>query len=221
VRPGPLRIAHRGMPRAFIENTVPSFRAAISARADGIELDVHATSDGVVIVHHDEVVPGVGEIARTPWNALRDHELAPGIGIPTLEEVCQLVDERTELFVEIKGAGIEQPVLDVLRGHRGRVAIHSFDHALIRRIAASGSSYRLGLLLEGDVSAAAELMRAQGAIDLWPEQSIVTEALIRDVQGMGGRVIAWTVNDGSVARRLAALGIDGLCTDDVRLLDAR
>ena len=51
----PLRIAHRGMPRRLRENTLPSFAAALAAGADGIELDVHATSDGVVVVHHDAV----------------------------------------------------------------------------------------------------------------------------------------------------------------------
>jgi glycerophosphoryl diester phosphodiesterase len=207
------------MPRAFPENTLPSFRAAISAGADGIELDVHATADGVVVVNHDDTVPGVGPIARTPWSALRGEERAPVIAIPTLLEVCALVDGRAELFVEIKGAGIEQAVLEVLRGYRGEVAIHSFDHALIGRIAESGSTCRLGLLVENYPSSTAALMRAHGATDLWPEQSIASEALIREVQAFGGRVIAWTVNDRSLARRLEQLGIDGLCTDDVRLLD--
>jgi glycerophosphoryl diester phosphodiesterase len=50
--PAPLLIAHRGMPRRERENTLPSFRAALHAGADAIELDVHATPDGVVKFEH-------------------------------------------------------------------------------------------------------------------------------------------------------------------------
>ena len=208
------------MPRAFRENTLPSFDAAISAGADGIELDVHATSDGVVVVHHDDEVPGAGAIAGLTWDVLRRAELGSGARIPTLNDVCVLAGDRVELFVEIKGAGIEGPVLDVLRAHSGRVAIHSFDHALIARIAASGSSCRLGLLLERETADVAALMREHGARDVWPHHSLATPQLVGAVHRAGGRAIAWTVNDRALASRLTSFHIDGLCTDDVRLLVA-
>src|SRR4051794_40761774 len=113
----PLRIAHRGMPRLARENTLPSFELALDAGADGLELDVHATADGVVVVHHDaELRRGPG-IASVPFAELRRHEAAPGVPIPTLEELCELVAGRATLFVEIKGAGIERAVLDTLAGY--------------------------------------------------------------------------------------------------------
>ncbi|MEP6730021.1 MAG: glycerophosphodiester phosphodiesterase [bacterium] len=213
----PLRIAHRGMPRRARENTLASFALALAAGADGIELDVHATSDGVVVVHHDPVLPGGWAIAALShaevWEATS--ATAP---LCTLHEVCALVGGRAELFVEIKGDGIEQLVVQALEGYDGAAAIHSFDHALIQRLASSECGYRLGALIEADVADARALMERTGASDLWPHYSLVTSALVRDVHSAGGRVIPWTVNEPVDIGRVTALGVDGICTDDVGLL---
>lgn len=214
----PLRIAHRGMPRRERENTLPSFSAALSAGADGIELDVHATSDGTVVVHHDAQLPGDVSIARTSWRDLRRAAQGARIEIPTLASVCELVGERAELFVEIKGAEIEREVVAVLRGHRGPSAIHSFDHAAIARLARRDGSLRLGLLFEERVPDVAAMLAANGARDAWPHYSVVDGPLLEAVHGAGGRVIAWTVNDSRDIARLSKLGVDGLCTDDVTLV---
>jgi glycerophosphoryl diester phosphodiesterase len=215
----PLRIAHRGMPRRLPENTLPSFAAALAAGAQGIELDVHATADDVVIVHHDPTLRGL-EIRRSTWAQLSERDVAPGVRAPTLTEVCRLVNGGAELFVEIKGEGIETQVVDALRDYAGRTAIHSFDHALIGRLAQRGVPYRLGILFEDDATDAPHAMRQHGALDVWPHYSLVTETLIGEVHSAGGRVIPWTVNDRAQARRLASLGVDGLCTDDVEALFA-
>jgi glycerophosphoryl diester phosphodiesterase len=214
----PLRIAHRGMPRREPENTLPSFAAALSAGADGIELDVHATSDGVVVVHHDPRVAGGTAIAGVTWRELRDAATEGGLEIPTLDAVCELVGDAAELFVEIKGVGIEREVAAVLADHHGPSAIHSFDHATIRRLARLDRRLRLGLLFEERVPDAAALLEANGARDAWPHYSVVDGRLVDAVHAAGGRVIAWTVNDRGEVARLSALGVDGLCTDDVSLV---
>jgi glycerophosphoryl diester phosphodiesterase len=217
----PLRIAHRGMPRRLRENTLPSFAAALAAGADGIELDVHATVDRVVVVHHDAHVSGSMAIARTTWPELRRHALAAsGVEIPTLAEVCDLVHDRAELFVEIKGGGIEREVAAALAGHRGTSAIHSFDHPTIRRLSQLDRRLRLGLLFEEPVADVAAMLRANGALDAWPQYAVVDALLVDSVHAAGGRVIAWTVNEPREVARLAALGVDGLCTDDVSLFGA-
>ncbi len=216
----PLRIAHRGMPRRIRENTLSSFEAALSAGADGIELDVHATADGVVVVHHDPHVTGGLEIARTAWRVLQLAASGKGLEIPTLADVCELVDDRAELFVEIKGAGIERKVATALRRHRGSFAIHSFDHPTIRRLSHLDRRLRLGLLFEERTPDVVAMLAANGARDAWPQHAIVDARLVDAVHGAGGRVIAWTVNDPRDLARLAALDVDGLCTDDVSLVAA-
>ena len=216
----PLRIAHRGMPRRLRENTLPSFAEALVHGAQGIELDVHATADGVVVVHHDAWSAEGLEIARTKWNELR-RDTMDGIAIPTLASVCELVGDRAELFVEIKGAAIEEPVLRVLGGHSGPMAIHGFDHAMIGRIAKLDPTIRLGLLFEEQVADVGAMLAAHGARDAWPHHSLADARMIDEVHALEGRVIVWTVNAPRDVRRVAALGVDGICTDDVTLLNDR
>jgi glycerophosphoryl diester phosphodiesterase len=215
----PLRIAHRGMPRRIRENTLPSFALAIEAGADGLELDVHATRDGVVVVHHDPTLADGSAITALSFAEVRRREAAPGIPIPTLAEVCALAGEETALFVELKGAGIESLVVDVLGTHRGEVAIHSFDHAMIARLHAMGCRYPLGILFEDAVGDLPRLMETTGATDVWPHFPLVTPSLLGAVHARGGRVITWTVNDLGIARALADGGVDGLCGDDVTIFE--
>jgi glycerophosphoryl diester phosphodiesterase len=210
----PLRIAHRGMPRQARENTLASFVLALAAGADGIELDVHATSDGVVVVHHDAELAGGAAIGRLSHAEISE-QTSNGEQVPTLGEVCALVKGRAELFVEIKGKGIEKLVVRALEGYAGAVAIHSFDHALIQRLANAASPFRLGILLEEPVSDVRATMEGAGALDLWPHHPLVTATLVSDVHRFGGRVIPWTVNDTRDVSRVTALGVDGICTDDV------
>jgi glycerophosphoryl diester phosphodiesterase len=216
--PAPLLIAHRGMPRRERENTLPSFRAALHAGADAIELDVHATSDGVVMVHHDPATEDGLESARATSSQLASSTAALRGELPTLEAVCALVAGRAELLVEIKGAGIEDAVLAVMRGYDGAYAIHSFDHALIGRIARREPALRLGLLFEKPVPDIAALLAECGARDAWPEHTLVDERFVRGAHDAAARVLAWTVNEPAEAARLSALGVDGLCSDDITLL---
>jgi glycerophosphoryl diester phosphodiesterase len=211
----PLRIAHRGMPRLARENTLPSFALALQAEADGIELDVHATRDAVVVVHHDAALTNGMRIADETLQTVRS---ATNAAVPTLAEVCELVGSRATLFVEIKGAGIEREVLGVLRAHSGPFAIHSFDHALVARIHALDAAVRLGVLFEEASHDVTALMAATGARDVWPHAPLVTARLTTEVHAAGGRLITWTVNTRADADRLTRLGVDGLCGDDVRLL---
>ena len=216
----PLRIAHRGMPRAARENTLPSFQLALEAGADGLELDVHATADGVVVIHHDERLAGGPAIHELTLVQLRAHEAAPGIPIPTLAELCDLVGGRAILFVELKGAGIEQAVLEVLGQYAGEAAIHSFDHLMIQRTRRLDSERRLGVLFDEAPADVVGTMTSTGATDVWPHWRLVTPGLVEAVHDAGGRVIPWTVNDSARAQSLAALGVDALCGDDVRSLAA-
>ncbi|HTK48086.1 MAG TPA: glycerophosphodiester phosphodiesterase [Gemmatimonadaceae bacterium] len=216
--PRPILIAHRGMPRRERENTLPSFRAALAAGADAIELDVHATSDGVVVVHHDPSTSDGLEIARTSSGTLAASAAARGTEVPTLESVCRLVTGRAELFVEIKGAAVDDAVLDVMRRYAGPYAIHGFDHEMIGRIARREPALRLGLLFDAPVPDVAGLLASSGARDAWPEHTLVDERLVRDAHAAGARVLAWTVNDAAEAARLTHAGVDGLCSDDITLL---
>lgn len=216
-------IAHRGASHRRIENTLAAFAVALDERADAIELDVHATVDGVVVVHHDPVPHGIhadGRPERTPIADLRYVDLATiriaGEPIPTLRDTLALVGDRAIVYVEIKGAGIERQVVAAIRANRARCAIHSFDHGAVAQCRGLAPEIPRGLLFErGDPHDVIDAMRAHDARDLWAESAMIDAALVEAAHSANKRVIAWTVNDASLAGRLAAMAIDAVCTDDV------
>jgi glycerophosphoryl diester phosphodiesterase len=110
-------------------------------------------------------------------------------------------------------------VLEVLAQYTGEVAIHSFDHAMIQRTRRLDAERRLGVLFDEAPLDVVGTMATTGAADVWPQWRLVTPQLVAEVHDAGGRVIPWTVNDPARAQQLAALGVDGLCGDDVRLFD--
>jgi len=222
-RRGAQLIAHRGASQLRIENTLAAFAVALDQRADAIELDVHATLDGVVVVHHDPVPHGVhadGRSERGTIAALRYVDLATiriaGEPIPTLRDTLALIGVRAMVYVEIKGAAIERQVIAAIRASAARCAIHSFDHGAVARLRILAPEIPRGLLFErGDRVDVMHAMLAHDARDLWAESAMVDAALVEAVHQANKRLIAWTVNDPALAGRLAAIGIDGVCTDDV------
>lgn len=224
--PTPEIIAHRGVSRERLENTIPAFQRAIDLGADAVELDVHVTLDGTVVVHHDAMIRGTAPhpaLAGRPISSLTTAELAgfrlsDGASVPTLVEVAALLRDSLTVYCELKGAGSALPSLDVLLASGGRCAVHSFDHRMIAEAEHAAPEVPRGVLeVSRHVDPTASL-RSVGARDLWQLVEYIDEALVHQVHAVGGRVIAWTVNDGAVAERLARWGVDGLCGDDVGLL---
>ena len=212
-------IGHRGSPRDYRENTLPSFERAFQVGADAVELDVHATRDGVVVIHHDAATnsrPGdtgpVAVIADSTLDVLRGISVS-GAAIPALDEMLATVPERATVYVEVKAPGIEDAVAGVIQSSGKQCAVHSFDHRIARRVHELAPTIPVGILQTSYPVDPLRPMRDAGARDLWQHWELIDEWLIQRVHGNGGRVIAWTVNDAAVARRLCGWGIDGICSD--------
>jgi len=224
----PELVAHRGASRERPENTLAAFAVALDHRAAAIELDVHATADGVVVVHHDPVPHGVypdGRSERRPIAELRYVELSTlrlvGEAIPTLRDVLALVGDRAVVYVEVKGAGIERAVIDVVRASSTRCALHAFDHPTIGRVRELAPEIPRGLLFDsGDRETMLREMASYDARDLWPQATLIDAAMVDAAHRAGKRVVAWTVNDPGLASYLTAIGVDALCTDDVPSIGA-
>lgn len=205
-------IAHRGIHDVFTENTLDAFQRAIDLGFDAVELDVHATADGVVVVHHDESVVTSRvtlSIRGTYYETLR--EAAPLL--PRLEDVLALLAGRARAYVEIKGAGIEQDVARVLERTECEVAAHSFDHEIVRRMKELMPTLRTGILQTSRLVDSLHALRAANATDLWQWHEFVDRRLVDEVTAGGGRVIVWTANTPGEWRVFRDLGVAGVCTD--------
>ena len=202
--PRPEIIAHRGASRERPENTLAAFERAIELGAGGVEFDVHLHPDGALRIHHDPLPAGASaEQLRT---------------LPTLQESLRvIVGGGLTAYCELKSAGSAPGTLAALTASGGNGAVHSFDHRLIaeaRRLAPEIARGVLEVSYPVDPMHALEMV---GGRDLWRQWPFVDEALVRTAHATGARVIAWTVNDPAVMERFAAMGVDGLCTDDPAL----
>jgi glycerophosphoryl diester phosphodiesterase len=216
------RIAHRGAKREFPENTLEAFTRAYERDADAVELDVHATVDGVVIVRHD---PWIGpnritgrQINQTTWTDLSTVDLGGGARIPTLAAVLNATPAAATVYVEIKGENIETLVAAAIRASAARCVVHSFDHDAIVRMRDIAPEIPRGILFEKSNINILNAIRVTDARDVWPRHDLIDRDLVAAIRSARARVIAWTVNDAVEAAQLAALGVDGLCGDDVRIL---
>jgi glycerophosphoryl diester phosphodiesterase len=210
----PRVLAHRGASGHAVENSLAAFREAIALQADGIELDVHATRDGAIVVHHDPVLPGLGPIAGLVASDVQRARLPNGEPVPRLGEVLPIV-RGCEVWVEIKGlaAAHDHSLLDVLASgpEPERYAIHSFDHRIIARLGRKQPTLRRGVLLASYLIDSVGAAGAAGAGSLWQEWGLIDQALVDEAHAAGIEVIAWTVDAPDECRRLAALGVDALC----------
>ncbi|HEX5631605.1 MAG TPA: glycerophosphodiester phosphodiesterase [Gemmatimonadales bacterium] len=218
-------IAHRGASAHELENTRAAFRKARQLGADAVELDVHATRDGGLVVHHDATVGTLGRIADLTVDQLQQHRLANDETVPLLSEVLPLL-RGLDVWVEVKGLEEYYDALLLRALAEGpepdRYAVHSFDHRLVRRLGQRQPSLRLGVLLVGRLVDPIPALEAAGASTLWQSAEWVDRPLLDAVHATGRRVIAWTANDDAEITRLSGIGVDGICTDrPERVLELR
>jgi glycerophosphoryl diester phosphodiesterase len=210
----PTVIAHRGASGYEYENSRAAFRRAVMLDADGVELDVHATRDGTIVVHHDAEIPGFGPIALLSRAEARQVRIRNGEPLPLLSEILELVGDR-DVYVEIKSLPEthDEELLAVLdRGPApARYSLHSFDHRIIRRLGSCRPDARRGILLSAYLADPVAAMRGVGATTLWQEWQQVDRDLVTRVHEAGFSIIAWTVNEIGDLERMARLGVDGLC----------
>lgn len=214
--PKPLVIAHRGASAYEEENSVAAFQAAARMGADAVELDVHATADGSLFVHHDEAVAGqrIPRLTTPEAAALR---LTNGELLPTLQQALQAIGPRLQVFIEVKSlpASFDGRLFDAMeRGpNPPGYAVHGFDHRIVRRLGDERPALPRGVLSSAYPVRPLVALQDTGATTLWQEHGLVDRSLVDAVHGVGCRLIVWTVNDASEMTHLLSLGVDGLCTN--------
>mgnify|MGYP005890446711 CR=1 FL=1 len=135
--------AHRGLhdiKKGIPENSIPAFQAAIEA-GYGIELDVHLTKDGKLVVFHDDdfrrICGEKGKVEETDYARMRTYRLSrTGEKIPLLSEVLRLVDGKVPLLIEVKLPSADTEVCrrldEELQGYRGKYMVQSFNSLVLR-----------------------------------------------------------------------------------------
>ena len=210
--------AHRGASRELPENTMPAFRRAIERGADALETDVHVTADGVLVTSHDpdgaRIFGRPSPIAVSMWAEVR------AWGIPSLEEVVMSFP-GVPINVDLKvDAAVPAVALLKKLGAEEQVTLASFRSSTLRKVRALG--YRgptslgrseVARLLSLPAVAQKGPLAPPGKAAQLPI-SLAQPWVIRRCHALGLRVDYWTVNEPALATSLAALGADGIMTDD-------
>ncbi len=234
----PLVIAHRGASAYAPENTLAAFNLAFDMGADGVELDVTLSKDGVPVVIHDDTVDrttnGHGHIKTMTLaeiqqlDASHKFDAYRGEKIPTLEQVLRAIGTRGIVNIELKSTtlqsdGVEAATLAVIEetGATERVLISSFNPFALYRMAQLDPRLPRGLLFAPDLPiylrrAWLRPLARPGA--LHPKSSMIDAAFVRWARRQGYRINTWTVDDPDEMRRLIALGVDGIISNKPDLL---
>jgi glycerophosphoryl diester phosphodiesterase len=226
--------AHRGSPGSTsYENTVPAVAASLAAGADGVEVDLRLSSDGVLVASHDANLRRLAAspllVATTPWDELRVACELRGVPLARAEWLLAAVAGRP-VILELKhpmpgmvarttAALVEMLSSLAAAGLPLDVTVSSFSPALVAAVRSSTAALGVRTALLGRVvdrpSALLRRTLDAGHDEMHPH--VVTllgePSAVEHAHALGVTVVPWTVNRGSALRRLAALGVDGMITD--------
>ena len=234
----PIIFAHRGASAHAPENTLASFKLALSQGADAIELDASLSADGEVVVIHDSTVDrttdGHGRVAQLSLTELLSLDAGSffsekycGEKIPRLEEVFEAVGQKMLINVELKNAAsprdpLIEKVCALVKKHsmEKKIILSSFLTSDLKRAKRLLPEVPCGLLaLDGWMGAWARSFEFSFGdyAALHPYLTDVTKQQIVRVHRLKRRVHVWTVNKAEDMVRLMTWGVDGIYTDDPQL----
>lgn len=221
----PLVIAHRGASAYRAENTLAAYELAVEQDADMIEIDLHATREGQIVIAHDaelERIGGAGEIGDASFEQVRQLDAGRGQKVPTLDEVLDAFGDRIPFNLEIKCEargpypGLEAATLDAVRkrGLLERTLFSCFDDRVLRRLRELEPEARLAVLVsirapQRMLERAAEV--AAEAVN--PFLTLATPEFVAEAHDRGLAVYPYTADERAWQQRLLEAGVDGMFTN--------
>ncbi|MET3318594.1 UNVERIFIED_ORG: glycerophosphoryl diester phosphodiesterase [Peribacillus simplex] len=224
--------SHRGSKGTHPENTMAAFKEAARIGAEGIEFDVHLSSDGEMIVIHDETLDRTTSLLgyvkdcsaqklKTADAGSKFSEEFQGEPIPFLKEIFDWARGNSLLMnIEIKTdklayEGIEQNIIDLIRKYRmeDRVILSSFNHQSIEKVKMLAPELERALLFEGLPENFEEILRDKKESGFHPDKNSLTPAISEKAKKLGYKIRPWVANNKADIIRLAEMDVDVIMTD--------
>jgi len=220
-----LKIAHRGAKAYEPENTLQAFQKALDLNSDGIELDVHLSSDGHIIVIHDETIDrttnGKGLVNDFILAELKSFLIDGKYQIPTLNEVFDLVDKRCLINIELKGLETPSKVVQLIEEYISEknwnydhFIISSFDWDMLEETSNLNSNISIGVLTEENIDTALAFAEKIKAKAIHPDFNLLNEENVQQIQEKGFQVLPWTVNSKEDIQKVKSYKVDGIISDN-------
>ncbi|MCL6461641.1 glycerophosphoryl diester phosphodiesterase [Flavobacterium micromati] len=219
-----LKIGHRGAKGYEIENTVISFQKAVDMHVDGIELDVHLSSDNEVVVFHDDTVDrltdGKGLINAFTVPELKRLLINRKEKIPTLREVLELINRKCFINIELKSYGVTETVINLIEEFVKNknwkyddFLVSSFDWNALQQVAFLNDKIPIGVLTETNLELALAFAKFIQAKSLHPHFHLLTKENTAQIQSKGLHVFPWTVNEKKDIEKIKSYNVNGIITD--------
>jgi len=219
-----LKIAHRGAKGYEPENTLQAFQKALDLNADGIELDVHLSVDGHIIVIHDETIDkmtnGQGFVNTLSLPELKSFLIADKHEIPTLNEVFDLVNKKCFINIELKDVDTLTKVVSLIdeyvsekKWSYDHFIVSSFDWNALLEVHNFDSKIPIGVLTETDLNLALAFAETIKAKAIHPYYHLLNEENTKKIQEKGFLVLPWTVNIEEDIKKIKSFKVDGIITD--------
>ncbi|MFM9825534.1 glycerophosphodiester phosphodiesterase [Flavobacterium sp.] len=219
-----LNIGHRGAKGFEPENTLISFERALEMGVDGIELDVHMSCDGAIIVIHDETIDrttnGKGFVNALSLQELKRFRTEKQQQIPTLIEVFDIVNRQCLINIELKGNGTAKPILELIEYYvldknwnYSDFLISSFDWNALRDVRLLDAKIPIGVLTQTDLELAIAFSKFIKAETIHPYFHLLTKENTRQMQEENLKVFAWTVNEIEDIQKIKTFDINGIISD--------
>lgn len=219
-----LKIGHRGAKGYEPENTLVAFEKAIELGVDGIELDLHLSSDNELVVIHDATVDrttdGKGEVNQLSLKELKALNIENEQKIPTLTEVFDLVNQRCFINIELKGIGTAQPVIKLISHYISEkkwdyndFIISSFNWKMLEETQSLDPKIKIGVLTEESIDEALAFAKKINAFAIHPDYELLSKENVILMQKNGFEIYPWTVNSESAIRKIKSFNVNGIISD--------
>ena len=219
-----LKIGHRGAKGYKPENTLVSFQKALDLHVDGIELDVHLSADGEIIVIHDETIDrttnGKGFVNALSFQELKAFLIDGKQEIPTLEEVFDLVNQKCFINIELKSYDTTDKVMALIEQYVNKKGwkydhflVSSFDWNALQRMASLNDKIGIGVLTETDLDLALAFAKTIQAKSVHPYFHLLTKENTALMQAKGFQVFPWTINELEDIQKIKTYNVTGIITD--------
>lgn len=219
-----LKIGHRGAKGYEPENTLVSFQKALDLHVDGIELDVHLSADGEIIVIHDETIDrttnGKGFVNTLSLQELKVFLIEGKHEIPTLEEVFDLVNQKCFINIELKSHDAIDKVVALIEKYVNKKGwnydhflVSSFDWNALQRVSSLNDKISIGILTESDLDLALAFAETIQAKSIHPFFHLLTKENTAHIQVKGFQVFPWTINEVEDIQKIKTYNVNGIITD--------
>lgn len=219
-----LKIGHRGARGYAAENTLSSFEKAIDLKVDGIELDVHLSADGKLMVIHDETIDrttnGKGLVNSFTRAELENFSIEDNNKIPTLSSVFDLVDRRCFINIELKSFETASKVVALIEKYIREkhwkytdFIVSSFDWNALEEVNFVNPEIPIAVLTETDLDKALAFAKIIQAKAINPDFQLLNIENTKKLQENGFEVYPWTVNETTDIKKMQSFNVNGIISD--------